>query len=142
MLTLDELESHLWEAANILRGSPVGPHRLEKLSCPLLFFKRICDVWTREHAAVESYGETLPKIIASRYRKAAIGSACETPVNVGMALAERHARYRGRQPEASVNMRLGDAQWTNKERLPDPLRPDLIESISALNLGNQRIIRT
>ena len=36
---------------------------------------------------------------------------------------------------------FGDAQWTNKERLPDPLLKDLIEHFSALNLGNQRITR-
>ena len=32
---------------------------------------------------------------------------------------------------------FGDAQWTNKDRLPDSLLRDLIEHFSAINLGNQ-----
>ncbi len=34
---------------------------------------------------------------------------------------------------------FGDAQWTNKDRLPDPLLKDLIEHFSALPLGNQNV---
>jgi type I restriction enzyme M protein len=34
---------------------------------------------------------------------------------------------------------FGDAQWTNKECLPDPLLKDLIEHFSTLPLGNQRV---
>ncbi len=48
--SLSELESHLWEAANILRGSPVDRTDWKSYILPLLFFKRICDVWDEEHA--------------------------------------------------------------------------------------------
>ena len=41
---LKTLESHLWEAANILRGSPVDRSDWKSYILPLLFFKRICDV--------------------------------------------------------------------------------------------------
>ena len=34
---------------------------------------------------------------------------------------------------------FGDAQWTNKDRLPDELLKDLIEHFSALSLGNARV---
>jgi type I restriction enzyme M protein len=34
---------------------------------------------------------------------------------------------------------FGDAQWSNKDRLPDPLLKDLIEHFSALDLGNSRV---
>ena len=51
-LTLAELESHLWEAANILRGSPVDRTDWKSYILPLLFFKRICDVWDEEHAVM------------------------------------------------------------------------------------------
>lgn len=50
-VTLSDLESHLWEAANILRGSPVDRTDWKSYILPLLFFKRICDVWDEEHAA-------------------------------------------------------------------------------------------
>jgi len=56
-ITLSQLESHLWEAANILRGSPVDRTDWKSYILPLLFFKRICDVWDEEYQEmVETYG--------------------------------------------------------------------------------------
>ena len=49
-LTLNQLESHLWEAANILRGSPVDRTDWKSYILPLLFFKRICDVGQPDRA--------------------------------------------------------------------------------------------
>jgi len=40
MITLNQLESHLWESANILRG-PVDAADFKTYIFPLLFFKRI-----------------------------------------------------------------------------------------------------
>ncbi len=34
---------------------------------------------------------------------------------------------------------FGEAQWTNKDRLPDELLKDVIEHFSALSLGNGRV---
>ena len=48
-VTLSQLESHLWEAANILRG-PVDAADFKSYVFPLLFFKRISDVHDEEHA--------------------------------------------------------------------------------------------
>lgn len=47
-VTLSQLESHLWESANILRGS-VDAADFKTYIFPLLFFKRICDVWDEEY---------------------------------------------------------------------------------------------
>src|ERR1039458_7107138 len=47
---LGSLESHLWEAANILRG-PVDAADFKTYVFPLLFFKRISDVHDEEHQA-------------------------------------------------------------------------------------------
>jgi type I restriction enzyme M protein len=41
--TLSILESHLWEAANILRGSPVDRTDWKSYILPLMFFKWVCD---------------------------------------------------------------------------------------------------
>ena len=41
---LSHLESHLWEAANILRGSPVDRTDWKSYILPLLFSKRVCVV--------------------------------------------------------------------------------------------------
>jgi hypothetical protein len=48
-VTLSELESHLWEAANILRGSRVDGTDWKSYILPLLLLKRICDGWEEEY---------------------------------------------------------------------------------------------
>ena len=57
-VTLSQLESHLWEAANILRG-PVDGADFKTYVFPLLFFKRISDVRDEEYRAAlaESGGD-------------------------------------------------------------------------------------
>jgi len=42
-VSLQQLESHLWGAANILRGRPLDRTDWKRYILPLLFFKRICD---------------------------------------------------------------------------------------------------
>jgi type I restriction enzyme M protein len=138
-LTLSELESHLWEAANILRGSPVDRTDWKSYILPLLFFKRICDVWDEEHnGMVTEYGADY----ADEHRFQ-VPEGCHwndvraTPANVGTALVNAM-----RGIEAANQKHLygisGDAAWTNRERMPDELLKDLIEHFSALPLGNER----
>lgn len=57
-VVVDRLESHLWEAANILRG-PVDAADFKTYIFPLLFFKRVSDVYDDEYAAAlyESGGD-------------------------------------------------------------------------------------
>ena len=57
-LDLSTLENHLWEAANILRG-PVDAADFKTYIFPLLFFKRISDVYDEEIAVAlkESGGD-------------------------------------------------------------------------------------
>ena len=139
-LTLNELESHLWEAANILRGSPVDRTDWKSYILPLLFFKRICDVWDEEYAeAIAAYGEDF--VDQHRFQ---IPAGCHwndvrvTPTNVGTALRNAMRGIETANPKHLYSV-FGDAQWTNKERLPDPLLKDLIEHFSSLALGNQRV---
>ncbi len=107
---------------------------------PMLFFKRICDVWDEEVGeAVDTYGEDFGD--EHRFQ---IPEGChwndvrETPVNVGTALqnAMRGIEAANQQHLYGV---FGDAQWTNKDRLPDALLKDLVEHFSALRLGNQAV---
>jgi type I restriction enzyme M protein len=58
VITVSTLASHLWEATNILCGSLVDRTDWNSYILPLLFFKRICDMWEEEYQeAVETYGE-------------------------------------------------------------------------------------
>jgi len=137
-ITLSQLESHLWEAANILRGSPVDRTDWKIYILPLLFFKRICDVWDEEYAeTVQLYGEDF-----SDEHRFQVPAEChwnvvrETPVNVGMALSNALRGIETANQEHLYGV-FGDAQWTNRDRLPDALLKDLLEHFSALKLGNR-----
>lgn len=139
-VTLSELESHLWEAANILRGSPVDRTDWKSYILPLLFFKRLCDVWDEERAAMlVAYGDTFADEHRFKIPEHNHWQDIRTlSSNVGTAL-----RKAMREIESANQKHLygvfGDAQWTNKERLPDELLKDLIEHFSALKLGNLHV---
>lgn len=141
-LTIDQsrLESHLWEAANILRGSPVDRTDWKSYILPLLFFKRICDVWDEEHEAmIAEYGDDfldehrfqIPE--GSHWR-----DVRQVASNVGTALQNAMRSIESANQKHLYGV-FGDAQWKNKERLPDELIKDLIEHFSALNLGNKHV---
>ena len=139
-LTLSELQSSLWEAANILRGSPVDRTDWKSYILPLLFLKRICDVWDEEYSeAIETYGEDFED--EHRFQ---IPEGChwqdirETPANVGTALSNAMRKIERANPDHLFGV-FGDAQWRNKSRLPNALLKDLVEHFSSLYLGNQRV---
>ena len=139
-LTLSQLTAHLWEAANILRGSPVDRTDWKSYILPLLFFKRICDQWDEEHVAmIAEYGEDFDDEHRFHLPDGAHWNDVRaTPKNVGTALSNAM-----RAVEAANQKHLygvfGDAQWTNKDRLPDELLKDLIEHFSSLAIGNASV---
>jgi type I restriction enzyme M protein len=139
-LTLSQLESHLWEAANILRGSPVDRTDWKSYILPLLFFKRICDQWDEENAVMlDEYGEDFADEHRFQLPEGAHWNDVRaTPKNVGTALSNAM-----RAVEAANQKHLygvfGDSQWTNKDRLPDELLKDLIEHFSSLAIGNASV---
>ena len=141
-LSLSVLQSHLWEAANILRGSPVDRTDWKSYILPLLFFKRICDVWDEEYsAAVETYGEDFDD--EHRFQVPEGGhwnDVRQKPRNVGKALQNAMHGIEAANQKHLYGV-FGDAQWTNKERLPDDLLKDLMEHFSALALGNKRVAK-
>lgn len=112
-VTLSDLESHLWEAANTLRGSPVDRTDWKSYILPLLFFKRICDVWDEEHAAMMAeYGEDYADQHRFQIPEGAHWKDVRAAAkNVGTALANAM-----RGVEAANQKHLfgvfGDAQWT------------------------------
>jgi type I restriction enzyme M protein len=141
-ISLSQLESHLWEAANILRG-PVDAADFKTYVFPLLFFKRISDVQEEEYqtALAESGGDEEYALFPQNYRFQ-IPKNCRwedvrtVATNVGQALQKAMRGIEKANPETLYGI-FGDAQWTNKDRLPDALLRDLIEHFSSINLGNQ-----
>src|SRR4051812_21815907 len=139
-ITLAQLESHLWEAANILRGSPVDRTDWKSYILPLLFFKRICDVWDEEHEAMlAEYGEDFADEHRFQVpRRCHWNQVRAAPRNVGTALANAMRGVEAANQDHLYGV-FGDAQWTNKDRLPDELLKDLVEHFSALSLANTRV---
>lgn len=135
-----QLERHLWEAANILRGSPVDRTDWKSYILPILFYKRICDVWDEERAEmIAEYGETFADEHRFDIPEDAHWQAVRAATkNVGSALSTAMRAIETANQAHLYNV-FGDAPWTNKSRLPDDLLKDLIEHFSALPLGNSRI---
>ena len=136
------LESHLWEAANILRG-PVDAADFKTYVFPLLFFKRISDIHDEEYQAAleESGGDEEYARFPQNYRFQ-VPENCHwddvrrVTTNVGQTLQKGMRAIEKANPETLYGI-FGDAQWTNKDRLSDALLRDLIEHFSRVNLGNQ-----
>ena len=58
-ITIEELESYLWNSAVLLRSS-IDAGAYKQYIFPLLFFKRICDVYDEEtQIAIEEYGDDI-----------------------------------------------------------------------------------
>jgi len=140
-LTLAQLEQHLAKASWILKG-PVDAADFKVYLFPLLFFKRLSDVYDDEYkkALEESKGDTsyaeLPE-----FHRFAIPEGCHwedvraTTKNVGAKLQHAFREIEKANPDHLFGI-FGDAQWTNKEKLPDSLLVELIEHFSEYKLAN------
>ena len=142
VLDISTLSSHLWEAANILRG-PVDAADFKTYIFPLLFFRRICAVYDEEIniALRESDGDMEYARFPENHRFQ-VPDGCHwkdvraMSANIGHALQKAMRCIEQANPDTLHGI-FGDAQWTNKDRLPDALLKDLIEHFSSLNLGNE-----
>ena len=138
------LEKYLWGAATLLRGT-IDAGDYKQYIFPLLFYKRICDVYDEEFetALKESDGDREYAGFAEHHRfqipKGAHWSDVrETTVNVGMALQEAMRTIEQANPDTLYGI-FGDASWTNKNRLSDETLTDLIEHYSQHKLDNASV---
>jgi type I restriction enzyme M protein len=139
-LSLSELESRLWAAANSLRG-PVDPADFKSYVFPLLFFKWVSDTWDLDHAvAVRDFGEDVAPEVEADYHRFAVPDGChwadlqKVSTNVGVALQNILDRLAEANPETLAGI-FGDVAWGNKERLPEPALLNLIDSFDRLTLN-------
>ncbi|MCI5165275.1 MAG: SAM-dependent DNA methyltransferase [Candidatus Electrothrix sp. GM3_4] len=143
-LTLSQLEQYLAKAAWILKG-PVDASDFKVYIFPLLFFKRISDVYDEEFriALEESDGDQEYAVLPEMHRFA-IPAAChwqnvrETSTNVGLAI-EQALRGIEQANQEFLSGIFGDAQWSNKNKLSDKLLIDLIEHFSLYTLGREKV---
>lgn len=135
-----ELEAYLWGAANILRGL-IDAADFKQYIFPLLFFKRISDLWDEEYKqALDESGGDLTYAEFQENHRFQIPKDChwedvrKKTTNVGAALQQALHHIE----KANFDMLhdvFGDAQWTNKRRMSDEKMLDLIEHFSKYKLS-------
>lgn len=143
MMTQQELEKYLWGAATTLRGT-IDAGDYKQYIFPLLFFKRISDVYDEEfeNALKESGGDMEYAAFAENHHFQIPDGAHwkdvrEVTTNVGQSLQNAMRAIEQANPDTLEGI-FGDASWTNKDRLSDAMLIELIEHYSQhkLNLTN------
>lgn len=139
-ISLEELKSYLWESAVLLR-THIDAGSYKQYIFPLLFFKRLCDVYDEEYeiALKESDGDTTYAEFSENHRFVIPKgyhwkNVRETSEDVGKAISKAFYEIERANPD-KLHKVFGDAVWTNKNRLPDTLLKDLIEHFSSKTLS-------
>ncbi len=140
-ITLEQLQTYLWNSAVLLRSN-IDAGAYKQYIFPLLFFKRICDVYDEECARAarrkskkqapeqkEIHTFFVPE--GAHWRDVRVVSE-----NVGVAITEAFRRVEEANP-AKLQGIFGDGAWTNKQRLPDRLLKELMEHFSSRTLSLQ-----
>lgn len=139
-ISQQELESYLWGAAVLLRGL-IDAGDYKQFIFPLLFYKRVSDVWDEEYQAAlaNSGGDLSYAQFAENHRfqipeGAHWNDIRQTPKNVGAAIQKAMRAIETANPDLLDGI-FGDAPWTNRERLPDETLKNLIEHFSTQTLS-------
>lgn len=137
-----KLEDLLWGAAEFLRGQ-IDASDYKQYVFPLLFFKRLSDVYDDELADAQVEMGTDDHFDAEYFHRfqipveASWQTVKETTQDIGKAIQTALRTIEARNERlAGV---FGDAQWTNKERLPDHLLKNLIGHFSTIELGLHKV---
>ena len=138
-ITQQQLESYLWGAAVLLRGT-IDAGDYKQFIFPLLFYKRLCDVFDEEtqSALAESGGDAEFAAFPENHRFQVPAEVHWREVrqaarDVGQALQSAMRAIETANPDKLYGI-FGDAQWTNKDRLSDAMLRDLVEHFSTLEL--------
>jgi type I restriction enzyme M protein len=144
MMTQQELEKYLWGAATALRGT-IDAGDYKQYIFPLMFFKRISDVYDEEfeNALAEGDGDLEFAAFAENHhfqipKGAHWNNVRETTTNIGLALQNAMREIEKANPDTLHGI-FGDASWTNKERLSDAMLTDLIEHYSQHKLDLENV---
>ncbi len=139
-IPLDELESYLWNSAVLLRTN-IDAGAYKQYIFPLLFFKRICDVYDEEtQIAFNKFGEDAREFDEDELHTFVVprgyhwNDVREVSENVGLAIVSAFRKIEKANSDKLTGV-FGDAAWTNKNRLPDKLLKDIIEHFSTKTLS-------
>ncbi|MBR1236623.1 class I SAM-dependent DNA methyltransferase [Bradyrhizobium sp. AUGA SZCCT0182] len=137
-LTQRELETYLWGAATLLRGL-VDASDYKQYIFPLMFFKRLSDVWDEDYQqALDETGDEGYANATANDRFMIPGGAHwndvrAAPRDVGRALLSAFLAIEATNPERLQGV-FGNANWTDKAQMPDSTLKNLIEHFSKYDL--------
>ena len=137
-LSQRELESYLWGAATLLRGL-VDASDYKQYIFPLMFFKRLSDVWDEDYQ--EAFDETGDEdyAIATADDRFVIPKGAHwndvrsAPKDVGRVMLSAFLAIEAANPERLQGV-FGNANWTDKGQMPDATLKNLIEHFSKHDL--------
>lgn len=139
-----KLYNYIYQGCNILRG-PIYPEEYKTYIFPLLFYKRLCDEFTREiNAALEeSDGDMQYALFPENHRFIVPEGSHWNDIrvkaeNIGYAIQTAFRDVEKANPRNLISIfnDFDDAKWSNKERISDNRLKDLLEHFSALNLDD------
>ena len=146
---LDELKTFLWSAATRLRGQ-IDAAGYKEYIFPLLFFKRISDVYDEQydgflHDGGAEYANMQAEELAIRIPEGAHWKDVrQVTENVGQRLVEAFIAIEQANPGVEEDGRIVGGLdgifgpkdgWTNKAKMPDHIITSLIEDFSKYNLS-------
>ena len=144
-ITSNALFNHLFEACNILRG-PIDQDDYKSYVIPILFFKRISDVYDEETAEnEEQYGDDIAFYPEEELHTFVIPKGCHwndvrnTSEDVGKAIVDAMMGIEHANPDTMAGLfsSFDDANWTDKTKLDDERLKNLIEHMSSMPVGNK-----
>lgn len=148
-ISLDELKSFLWGAATRLRGQ-IDAAGYKEYIFPLLFFKRISDVYDEQFSGYvaeggEEYARSQAEDLVIRIPDGAHwDDVRQCTENVGQRLVEAFIAIEQANPGEHADGRvIGGLDgifgpkdvWTNKAKMPDHIITSLIEDFSRYTLS-------
>ena len=142
--TSQQLFSRIYGACSKIRG-PIGREEYKTYIIPLLFFKRISDVYDEETENVKKqYGEAAAFFFKEEdIHTFVIPDGCHwqdvrnVSENVGIAIINAMTGIESANGKKlqGVFSSFDDADWANKNKLSDEVLKDLIEHLSAIHVG-------
>ena len=139
VLSQQELEVYLWGAATTLRGL-IDASDYKQYIFPLLFFKRLSDVWEEDYQG--AFEETNDKdyALATANDRFNIPDGAHwddvrsVPQDVGRALLNAFQSIETANSDRLQGI-FGNAAWTDKAQMPDETLKNLIEQFSKHTLS-------
>jgi type I restriction enzyme M protein len=143
-VTLSDLQSYLGKAADLLRGS-IDQADFKAFIFPLMFFKRISDVYLEEFAfALKDSGGDQEFASFAENHRFQIPEGClwddvrSKTENVGQALVYAFREIEKANPDTLYGI-FGNSPWTNKQKIPDSVLIELVEHFSSKQLSNSAV---